>query len=251
VQGLILIDGGLLGSFHHPALPRIRSRKREIDNGEPFDALFPGLPVWAAGVFAEVGGMYARLAAGAPSALQSYFALPPSLKPPVRVTNEALLGYALDKNTSPEVLGDVQVRAGALARSGDPRPWVSGELTPIQNVAQLFFQEPGNAVEWYFPKRLRLDVDSADALQRNAITRFLGLRPFHTAQVDLPLYAIETELWRGRILRGARRFIARSSVRRSRLVDWSRRSNHFDPLTAAPSRNEFLRTVVPFLKSLD
>jgi hypothetical protein len=250
VRGLVLIDGGLLGSFAHPALPAIQRRKRSIDRGEPFEQLLPGLPPWAAGVFAEVGGMYARLAPGAPSALQDYFALPADLKPPVRVTNEALLGYALDRDTSPDLLGDVQVRAGHLARTGDPRPWVSGELTPIQNVARLFFQEPGNAVEWYFPRRLRLDVDGVDALRANAITRFLGLRPFHTAQVDRPLYAIETELWRGRILRGARRFVARSRVPRARLVDWSRRSNHFDPLAAAPRRNEFLRTVVPFLKSL-
>ena len=105
-------------------------------------------------------------------------------------------------------------------------------------------------MEWYFPKRLRLDVDGVSDLRPSAITRLLGLRPFHTAQVDIPLYAIQTDLTKGRVLPGARRFVARSRVPRSTLVDWSRQSSHLDPLVAAPARNRFLATVVPFLRGL-
>jgi hypothetical protein len=34
------------------------------------------------------------------------------------------------------------------------------------------------------------------------------------------------------------------------LVDASNDESHLDPLTAAPARNEFLQTVVPFLRKL-
>lgn len=54
------------------------------------------------------------------------------------------------------------------------------------------------------------------------------------------------------MLRGARRFIAGSKVPRDRslLVDASGTESHLDPLTAAPERNRFLQTIVPFLRKL-
>ena len=61
------------------------------------------------------------------------------------------------------------MRAGALAPSGDPRPWQNGEVTPIQNVAKLFGRSPVDAAEWYFPNRLSLDVDGGE--RRSAATR--------------------------------------------------------------------------------
>ena len=78
------------------------------------------------------------------------------------------------------------------------------------------------------------------------ITEFLGLRPWHTAKVNLPLYAFETDLTGGRVLRGARRFIDASKIKRATLVA-DHNTSHLDPLTAAPDRNTFLKTVVPFL----
>ena len=66
----------------------------------------------------------------------------------------------------------------------------------------------------------------------------------------VPLYAFQTSLTKGRVLKGARAFIAGSKVPRSAstLVDGSTTQSHLDPLTAAPERNRFLQTVVPFLK---
>jgi hypothetical protein len=54
------------------------------------------------------------------------------------------------------------------------------------------------------------------------------------------------------VLRGARRFMAGSQVPRagSVLVDASATESHLDPLAAAPDRNRFLQTVVPFLRKL-
>jgi pimeloyl-ACP methyl ester carboxylesterase len=249
VNGLILIDGGLLGSFDSATFSQARRRKAAIDSGDPFSVLLPGLPPWAAGVFAEVGGMFAKLAPDQASKPQNYPLLPEAFKPAFPVTNEALLGYAFDKDTSPAGLELLRVHAGGLAASGDPRPWKDGELSPVQNLAATFWQEPGNGVEWYFPDRLRLDVDGMSPLRRGPVATLLGLRPFHVAEVDDPLYAYQTDLTKGRILRGAKAFARRSKVKRATYVD-DPGASHLDPLTAAPARNRFLKTVVPFLKSL-
>ena len=142
------------------------------------------------------------------------------------------------------------MQAGTLGANGD---WVDGEVTPIERLAQTFGQEPANASEWYFPAKLSIDVDAANALKRNAQTDYLKLRPFHRPGVEaFPLYALQTDLTHGAVLRGAKRFIAGSQVPRGRsvLVDASATESHLDPLTAAPDRNRFLQTVVPFLRKL-
>jgi pimeloyl-ACP methyl ester carboxylesterase len=249
IDGLVLIDGGLKGTFTSPTFEQVRQRFRELQTSDPFvDLVGIGLP-WAAGVFAESAALYARKKPSEPSVLQQYPPIPPEFKAPVRTTNEAALGYAFDETTSPPGFELIRVRAGHLAPSGNPRPWQSGEVTPIQRLAQTFATEPGNGIEWYFPKRLPLDVDGADELERNRITDFLGLRPWHTAKVKLPLYAFETDLTGGKVLRGARRFIDASKIKRATLVA-DHNTSHLDPLTAAPDRNTFLKTVSPFLKDV-
>jgi hypothetical protein len=84
---------------------------------------------------------------------------------------------------------------------------------------------------------------------RELVKRVPGLQVW---ALDLPLYALQTDLTHGHVLRGARRFIAGSKVPRARsvLVDASATESHLDPLTAAPERNRFLQTVVPFLRKL-
>jgi hypothetical protein len=125
-----------------------------------------------------------------------------------------------------------------------------GEVSPIRRVAQLFGRSPVDATEWYFPVRLTLDVDGASGLRRSAVTKLLGLRTFHRHSIDLPLYALQTDLTHGRVLRGARRLIAATKIpaRRSRLVDASATNSHLDPLTSAPRTSRFLKTVIAFLR---
>ena len=131
---------------------------------------------WASGVLSATAGLYARLRPDARATLIDFPLLPASLRAPFPVTNEAALGYAFDRTTSPAALSLIQVRAGRVATTGDPRPWRDGEVTPIQNLARLFGRSPVDATEWYFPTRLSLDVDGASGLGRNAVTRLLGLR---------------------------------------------------------------------------
>jgi hypothetical protein len=252
LDGLVLMDGGLLGSFSTPSLARSRERIRDLAKESPFlDLVGLGLP-WAAGVFAEVGALAALKEPTAPSIAQAFPLLPEAFKPPVPATNRGLLGYAFDESTSPDKLALIHVRAGRLATTGSPRDWDDGAVTPLRRLVETFAQEPANAIEWYFPKRLGIDVDAAQGLVRSKALDELGLRVHHRRSIDLPVYAIQSSLTGGRVLRGARRLIATSEVpaRRSVLVDASATDSHLDSLTAAPAESRFLKTVVPFLERL-
>ncbi|MEP6953201.1 MAG: hypothetical protein ABI950_03955 [Solirubrobacteraceae bacterium] len=249
LDGLVLIDGGLLGSFSTPTLAATKKAYADLQKSDPFiDLLGLGLP-WAAGVLSETAAIAGVREPTASSLLQASPLVPAQFKGPQPTTNRGAFGYAFDATTSPEELALIQMRMGTLGPDGN---WRDGEVTPVARGEALFAQEPANAAEWYFPKRLTLDVDAANALTRNAQTRLLGLRPWHRAGVDVPLYAMQTSLTKGRVLRGARRFIAASRIPRGRsvLVDASPTQSHLDPLAAAPERNRFLATVVPFLKRL-
>ena len=247
IDGLVLIDGGLLGSFKSANLARARSELADIRSGNVFlDILGLGLPE-INGIFTEVGALWAYKRPDEPSVLQQYPLLPDFVKPSVRVTNEALFGYAFDETTSPELLDIIHIRAGGLAESGDPRPWQDGELTPIRRHARAWAAEAPNATEWYYPRRLLLDIDAASPLRQTPAARFLGLRLRHGRRIDVPLYAYSTDLTEGRVARGARRLVsalADPELERS----WTTATpRHLDPLSAAPSTNRFLKTVVPFL----
>jgi hypothetical protein len=247
LDGLVLIDGGLLGSFRSANLSRARSELADIRSGNVFlDLLGTGLPE-INGIFAQVGALWASKRPDEPSVLQDYAPLPSALKPGVRVTNEAQFGYAFDASTSPEALALIHIRAGRLAGSGDPRAWVDGELTPIQRHARAYAADRPNATEWYYPRRLLLDFDAASSLRQTPAARFLGLRLRHGREIDVPVYAYSTDLTKGRVARGARRLAAISQVPSVRVVD-DRNASHLDPLSAAPRTNRFLKTVVPFLK---
>jgi hypothetical protein len=71
----------------------------------------------------------------------------------------------------------------------------------------------------------------------------------HSRQVDVPIYAFQTDLSEGRVLRGARALVERAQTTRSKsmLIDGAPVQSHLDPLIAAPKGNRFLRSVVRFL----
>jgi pimeloyl-ACP methyl ester carboxylesterase len=250
IDGMVLIDGGTLGTFARVPTRASLDKRLAAVRKQPFaDLVGLGLP-WAQGVFAQLAGLYAMRAPLTTSPFWNDPLLPEVFRPKFPVTNRAMLGYAFDKTTSPESLALIHLRAGELEAAGDPRDWKGGEVSAIERVAQTFGSSPVNAVEWYFPQRLSIDVDAAHDLNSGRVARSLKLRTWHLRDVDVPLYAFQTDLTKGRVLRGARRFIERSRVRRSAsaLVDGSGETSHLDPLTASPSTSEFLDTVVPFLR---
>lgn len=248
LTGMVLIDGGLLGTFSSATVARARAVLKEIREGKVFaDLLGLGIPE-IAGIFSEVAALYARKQPQAPSALQRNPLIPASFKPPVPATNEAALGFAFDKGTSPKGLELIRINAGRLAPSGSPRRWQRGELTPIQRFALVFSSERPNATEWYFPRRLTLDVDAVSSLRQTKVAKLLGLRATHAAEIDIPLYAFQTDLTKGRVIRGAKRLRKRAKGIETYRFHSDTNQSHLDPLVAAPSRNSFLRTVVRFLK---
>jgi hypothetical protein len=85
---------------------------------------------------------------------------------------------------------------------------------------------------------------------RTRAARLLGLRLRHAKRIRLPLYAFQSDLTDGGVLRGARRLKRMSRISRATLVDGAPEQSHLDPLLAATEVNEFLETVVPFLRSL-
>jgi pimeloyl-ACP methyl ester carboxylesterase len=250
LAGLVLIDGGLLGSFDAYDLGQAQQAVADLQNTSPFlDLLGVGIPE-IAGVFAEIGGLYAEKApTESAAALQSFLLLPPAFNPPFQVTNRALLGYAFDRDSSPAELSLLHINGGGLAPSGGPRDWLDGGVTPISRLAATFGQEPTNAVEWYFPKKLTIDTNGADQMTQNDVGNFLGLRLMHTRKVNLPLYAIATDLAGANVLDGAHNLIRQSRItrRQSMLVNRNPLMSHLDALTAAPKTNAFLKTIVPFL----
>ena len=247
LNGMVLIDGGLLGTFSSSTVSSAQAVLKEIREGKVFaDILGLGIPE-IGGIFAEVAALYARRQPQAPSALQRNPLIPPQFKPPVPATNEAALGFAFDKGTSPKGLELIRINAGTLAPSGNPRPWQDGELTPIQRFARVFAAESPNATEWYFPRRLTLDVDAVSSLRQTKVAKLLGLRATHASEIDVPLYAFQTDLTNGRVIRGAKRLRKRADIETYRFYSNTNQS-HVDPLVAAPSRNTFLKTVVRFLK---
>ncbi|HWM11480.1 MAG TPA: alpha/beta fold hydrolase, partial [Solirubrobacteraceae bacterium] len=95
LDGLVLVDGGLMGTFGGLDADEVDTALGEL---EPFaDLLGLGVP-WAGGILAGLGGLYAREAPDAQSTFGESPLLPPALRAPVPVTNAAQLGYALDRD---------------------------------------------------------------------------------------------------------------------------------------------------------
>jgi pimeloyl-ACP methyl ester carboxylesterase len=252
LSGLVLIDGGLAGagSATVPTLADEQAALAKQRAASPWLNLIQDVPLpWTTGVFAELGAIAARKDPEGLSSVSSLKLLPAMFKPGFPVTNRGQLGFAFDESTSPSALSLIHVRAGKLGESVDGKPadWVNGEVTPIENVALGFGQEPTNGTEWYFPTRLSLDLGGMAGLEPNDVTAFLGLRPKYANDVQLPVFAIQTSLSQGRLKASTASFVAMNKSKLT-FVDASTTNSHLDPLLAAPKTSAFLKNVIPWLK---
>lgn len=258
IAGIIGIDGdaGLASGFgKSPPLTttaQATGALRKLESGSPWlDLLGFGLP-WITGPFAEIGALAALKEPDARSILQGYRLLPADLKSPVTVTNLAGLGYAFDASTSPASLALIHVHSGHLATTGSPRGWVNDGPTPVQNVADVFSQEPLGPVDWYFPERLVIDIEAAGSLTQTPAADVLGLRLYHLGQVDVPMYVIETSLGgtNNAVADAANSYKQHSKIPNVTIVNRTSVYGHLDPLLAAPAKNSFLQTVIPWIEHL-
>jgi hypothetical protein len=249
LSGLVYIDGGSNTPAVTPAAAR--ASLADLAKGSPFlDLTGTGLP-WTTGVFASVGSTLALRDPDGPSVLQAWPFFPQALKPSVPVTNRAGFGFVLDAKSGPASLALVQAHIGALADSGDPRGWVDSGPAPVLRAAQALNGIVGSdGTAWFHPKRLSLDAGAIAGGVANPAQKLLGVRATHGRDVRLPIYAIETSLGKGRVLKAAKALAKRSHVpsKDVTLVDRSTTYSHCDPIFDEASKNDFIKTVVPFLK---
>ncbi|MDH6485751.1 alpha/beta hydrolase [Streptomyces sp. SAI-127] len=256
VAALVLVDGGVRGAFDGTGEPvadspeQVKERLAAIEGGAVFDmtlsAVGLGDRAESTQIWYQLAGWYAHRDPDGPSVLQPR--MPDALRPPVPVTNAALLGTLVDAGIGWP--NDISVHSGHLADSGEPRGWVDTGITPIGRVATAYAGGPEPAVwEWYWPARLSVDLDVTDPYADTDTARSLGLRLKHAAGLDVPLYAFQTSYAQGTIVSAAREVVADSRIPYA-TYETDNGMNHLDPLFAAPQHNTFTRSLAPFLAGL-
>ena len=251
LSGLVYIDGG---SSPTPVTPeQATAALQALQTATPW-LTFGGIPAPFAGLFNATGSTGCFVDPDAPSLGQAWPLLPANLKPPVRVTNLAQYGYALDTETSPPGLVAAQAHLGRLAESGEPRGWdQAGEITPILRYAEMFSGRGLTGLDgtaWYHPQRLTIDAGAVAAGNSNPAQAILDVHAVHGH--DLPkrlrIYAFGAALGGQRVLDAARILAEQSGIPADHLtlVDRHETYSHNDPNSAFPD-NEFLDALVPFL----
>src|ERR1700712_5281340 len=86
LDGVVLIDGGLRGSFDSAGLAQAKKRLAAIKKQPFLDLLGLGLP-WVTGILAESAAVLAIKDPLGPSVGQAFSLLPPQFKPPIPATN--------------------------------------------------------------------------------------------------------------------------------------------------------------------
>lgn len=224
LSGLVLIDGGQLGTFGFPTLAGVNRDLAKLKGTQPFeDGLGIGVP-WLFGVFAQLSAWYALWAPDAPSAIAASPVLPASFRPSEPVTNR-------------------QFFEGSLGQAG-----IAAGRCGVDNAMRMVAATGPNAFDWYFPTRLRIDLLGAASLRDDPITRRLGLRLRHLKAIDAPLYAFATGdypsaagaawvlLAHSRSPKGKATVVSDATMR------------HSDPLCTPYERSPFLRSLIGWLK---
>ena len=201
LDGLVLIDGG---SSSRAVLTPARAR-RELANAEEFGSV-PRSRRDRAGV--ERGRLqprrlHARAARADRTCRARHVpAAPGRAQPPVPATNRGGYGYAFDAETARPASRSSTCISGSLAPAGDPRDWVgrrarAGRARGLgcSRVPSAWTAAPGTTRAACRSTRARSNGGSANAAQR-----VLGVRTTHGRDLDLPIYAFETSLGKGRVL---------------------------------------------------
>lgn len=257
LAGLVLIDGGTHRSFDGEnykinwlaSVQEAEGKLAKIETAaSPFTGdlgyvwQVDGAPESVAIDYQLVAEEAVRNPHGA-STLQNL--LPPVMRPPYRVTNLALLGWLLDTHAPAP---DLQVHCGHLDTAAESlHDWINDGPADIREVAAVFARSRPAALEWYWPRRLSLDLTAVDPMVDSPITRSLGLHLTHAQEIDVPLYAFETGLTHGTVVQAAKWVVADSKIATHVYVT-DDSMVHLDPLLDAPGRNLFLGTVATFLR---
>jgi pimeloyl-ACP methyl ester carboxylesterase len=255
LSGLVFIDGGsspdaVTKSEAQQSLDALRS------GPSPWLA-FGGIPAPFAGLFGDGGSAAAKMAPHAASFAQDWSGLPSYLKPPVPADNEAQFGFASDVKTSPSSLAAFQVHAGHLQTGNcDPCGWIRGNaITSIQRYATMISGwglQNVDGTAWYHPLRLTIDAGAVGDGNRNPAQRVLDVDTTHGDDVNVPIYAFATALGDDRVVEAAKALARQSNLPRrdTTITDRAKTYAHNDPNAASPSRNAFLKHLIPFLDGI-
>jgi pimeloyl-ACP methyl ester carboxylesterase len=252
LSGLLLVDGGVHDSFagegYKFRLTVDDAKKRLAKNAAegPFTGDIGYL--WGMNGAPEEGPIDYQLAASlalsdphTPSPLQ--YALPKVMQPSAPVTNAALLGWLIDTHAP---VGDLQAHSGHFDEN-NPHDWVSAGPADINDIAAVFAHFGPAALEWYWPRRLTLDLEAIDPFVVSPATEFLRLPISHSTEINTPLYVFQTGLTHGTVVESTKWVVAHSKIARTAYVGDDTMS-HLDPLLDVPAKNKFLSSVVEFLR---
>lgn len=251
LAGLVYIDGG---SNPTPVTPeQAQQSLQDLQSGSPWLA-FGGIGAPFLGLFSALGATTTVIDPASPSLAQDFPFLPANLKPPVRATNEAQFGFAVDTKTSPPTLRAAQVHAGQLADSGDPRGWVrAGAITPIQRYARMLSGTGLKGIDgsaWYHPLRITIDAGAVADGNPNPAQKILQVDAVHGRDLSrrLRIYAFGAALGGEGVLATARVLARQSHIAASHLTLVNRQDTyaHNDPSAASP-HNAFVNHLIPFL----
>jgi pimeloyl-ACP methyl ester carboxylesterase len=255
LAGLVFIDGA---SSPTPVTKAAATKSlADLKAGSPW-LQFGGIPAPFTGLFNSTGSLGVILDPNGPSLGQASGLLPSNIVPPVPVTNAGQYGYALDTKTSPASLAAAQAHLGQLATTGDPKGWDdSGALTPLRRMADVFSGwglKGLDGTAWYHPLRLTIDSGAVAAGNANPAQKVLDVHATHGHDLpkSLKMYAFGAALGGQRVLDATKTLAKQSHIptKNLTLVDRHTTYAHNDPNTADPSKNEFLKKLVPFLKGL-
>lgn len=256
IAGLVLIDGGTHHSFagekyKMPWLASVREVEARLAKIQTAASPFTGDLgyVWQVSgqpesvpIDYQLAAEYAISDPHGASELQNR--LPAAMRPPYPLTNLALLGWLLDAHAPAP---DLQVHCGHLDMApGALHDWVNDGPADIHEVAAVFARSRPAALEWYWPRRLSLDLTAVDPMIDSSVARALRLHITHAMDIDVPLYVFETGLTHGTVVQAAKWVVAQSKITRYAYVT-DDSMVHLDPLLDAPGHNRFLSTLTDFL----
>jgi pimeloyl-ACP methyl ester carboxylesterase len=253
LSGLVLIDGGVHGAFAGSGqifdvrLEQAEERLSQIAGGDPFDSTlslvwgYGDRPASAAMVY-QLAGVAALRNPAATSALDRY--LPRSAHPPRALSNLAMLGWLTVEHAP---IPDLSLRAGHPAGASDsPAGWMNDGESSLEDVASAFGDTEMPMWEWFWPKRLSLDMQAIDPFATSRVTDFLGLRLLHGAEINVPLYVFATGSTRGTVTSSAQWVVAHSQIRAA-VLEGDPAMTHLDPLFAPREKNRCLTSLSQFL----
>ncbi len=258
LAGLVYIDGAS-GPAESAAAAQTAVNTLNAPKQTPWLS-FGGIGAPFAGIFNDTGALGTLQAPNQPSLGQEFPLLPSDLKPPVRVTNEAQYGYALNYKTSPAGLIAAQGHLGTGISShtiNGAHTWNgAGALTPITRFATMFGAPEilgAAGTEWYFPQRLTDDTAAVGNGIANPAQPVLDVHSTMGRKLPhgLRILAFGARLGGPLIGEAADALAKQSGIPLSHVTKFNYQASysHNDPNGAYP-HNAFFTALVKFLRKL-